>query len=108
MCDTALDLQPQDVELIKQGKKENPTWVKRNEKTIKFYKCIKYEICLLRGDQNDAINWSCVNCKFMEDAQVKDLIIFRARRSLNKNDLELILKFEKLHKIKTSKSDSRS
>lgn len=107
MSDTALAFQPQDIELIKKGKKENPTWLTAGEKAVKWYKCEHYGVCLSNGEKRDAANWSCVNCKFVKDAQVGDLIIFRTRNTLNKNDLKQILKFEVLHQIKSSKTDNR-
>jgi hypothetical protein len=104
-----LQLQPQDVELIKQGEKENPTWINGNEKAIKYYKCRKYKTCLELGDKKDAVNWSCVNCSLAKYALVKDLVICRARKTLNKFELETIIKFEKSHHIKkVSKTDNRA
>lgn len=103
-----LELKAEDVELIKQGRKENPTWLQSNEKAIKWYRCPKYEACLALGFKKDATNWSCVNCSCAKDAQVRDLVIFRARRTYNKGELNEVIDFEKSHHIKkVSKSDNR-
>lgn len=99
-------IQVQEIELIKKGKKENPTWINLNEKVVKWYKCPCYMECLSLGDKKDAVNWSCINCNLVKEAQVGDLVVFRARRSINKEDLQQILKFEVLHQIKVSKTDT--
>ena len=102
-----LQLQPQDVELIKQGKKENPTWVKVREKAVKWIECPKYEACLSLAYQKNVVNWSCLNCSFVKDATVKDLVIFHARKTLNKLEIAEVLAFEKTHHIKSSKTDNQ-
>ena len=98
-------LQVQDVELIKQGKKDNPVLVTSGEKAVKWINCPKYVSCLSFAEKQNAVNWSCLNCRLVKEAHVRDLVIFRAQKSFSKQRNEEVKELEKLWHIKTSKID---
>lgn len=102
-----MELEPNDLELIKKGKKNNPTWVKTGNKAIKWIYCPKYIDCLNKADHYGVTNWSCINCQDAAQAKLKELVILRAKHTLNKAELEEIEKFEKINNIHTSISDSQ-
>lgn len=105
MIEMALTVE--DVESIKRGEPDNPTQIYRNDRAVKWYKCRKYDSCLILEDKKNAVNWSCVNCNFARNARIKDLVIFRARLTQSKVEIEAVINFEKSHHIKKiSKTDN--
>ncbi len=95
----------QDVESIKQSRHENATFVKTGEKAVKWLNCPKYDACLTWGFKKDAVNWTCLKCSLVKNAHIRDLVIFRASKTINTQTKEEVKELEKLWNIKTSKTD---
>lgn len=104
---SAEEITVSDIKTIQSPKNikgKNPVWVNFGDKTVKYFNCPFYEQCLTKAADIDPPNWTCLYCNQAKEARISDLVIFRAKKSLSKDEINEIKKLEKSHHIKIRES----